>query len=428
MSTIAIALFGLFFLFLLINMPIAIALGLSTAITMLLFDLPIQSLPATLSSSLTKFSLLAIPFFFLAGLILEKAGISRRLINLAQTLTGHLTGGLAIVAVVAACFFAAISGSGPATMAAVGTIIIPAMVKAGYKKKMSGGLLATAGGIGIIIPPSIGYIVYGVVAQVSIGELFIAGIIPGLIMGTVLAILSFFIAKKEKIPTLPKASIGEVWVAFKDAIWGLFAPIIILGGIYSGIFTPTESAVVAVFYGLFVGLVIYKEIKITELPQILVESAKTTSMIMIIVASAASFGWLLTIEGIALELANSLMSIAPEKFTMLLMMTIILLIAGMFVDAISAYYIFLPIFMPIMLSMGIDPVHFGIVMTMNLAIGLITPPVGLDLYVASGLTGLSLKEMSLGVLPFLFAALITLLLVTYIPQISLWLPQLLDMR
>jgi C4-dicarboxylate transporter, DctM subunit len=428
MSTIALALFGLFFLFLLMNMPIAIALGLSTAITMFLFDLPIQSLPATLSSSLTKFSLLAIPFFFLAGLILERAGISRRLINLAQTLTGHLTGGLAIVAVVAACFFAAISGSGPATMAAVGTIIIPAMVKAGYKKKMSAGLLATAGGIGIIIPPSIGYIVYGVVAQVSIGELFIAGIIPGLLMGLVLSIMSFFIAKKEKIPTLPRASSREVWNALKDAIWGLIAPIIILGGIYSGIFTPTESAVVAVFYGLIVGLFVYKEFKVKDLPQILLESAKTTAMIMFIVASAASFGWLITIEGIAVEVANALMSIAPEKFTMLLMITIILLIAGMFVDAISAYYIFLPIFMPILLSMGIDPVHFGILMTMNLAIGLITPPVGIDLYVASGLTGLPLKEISIGIIPFLLVSLVALLLVTYIPEISLWLPQLLDMR
>ncbi|WP_348775079.1 TRAP transporter large permease subunit [Psychrobacillus sp. NEAU-3TGS] len=428
MSMTAVVLFGLFFLLLFLNMPIAVALGLSTAATLLIFDLPIQSLPSTMFSSLTKFTLLAIPFFFLAGLILEKAGISRRLIHLAQTLTGHYTGGLAIVSVVAATFFAAISGSGPATMAAVGSIIIPAMVKAGYRSDMSGGLLATAGGIGIILPPSIAYIVYGVIAEVSIGELFIAGIIPGLLMALALIITSYFIAKKEKIPTIPKASNKEIWAAFKDAIWGLLAPIIILGGIYTGIFTPTESAVVAVFYGLFVGIFIYKEIQIKKLPAILLESAKTTSMIMLIIASASTFAWLITVEGIATDVAEALMSVADNKFTMLLIITIILLIAGMFVDAISAFYIFLPIFLPITMAMGIDPVHFGILMTLNLAIGLVTPPVGLDLFVASGLTGLSLKQISIGVIPFVLVAIVVLLLVTYIPAISLWLPELLNMR
>ncbi|USG65606.1 TRAP transporter large permease subunit [Brevibacillus ruminantium] len=428
MSATAIFLFASFFLLLFLNMPIAVALGLSTAATLLLFDLPIQSLPSTLYSSLTKFTLLAIPFFFLAGLIMERAGISKRLINLAQTLTGHYTGGLAIVSVVAACFFAAISGSGPATMAAVGAIIIPAMVKQGYRKDMSAGLLATAGGIGIIIPPSIAYIVYAVIAEVSIGKIFMAGIIPGLLMGAILALTGYFIAKKEKIPTLPKASRREILAALKDAAWGLMAPVIILGGIYSGIFTPTESAVVAVFYGLIVGVFVYKEIKWKQLPGLLVESAKTTSMIMLIVASASTFAWLITVEGIAEDLANSLMSIAPDKFTMLLMINLILLIAGMFVDAISAFYIFLPIFLPILGMMDIDPVHFGVMMTMNLAIGLVTPPVGLDLYVACGLAKISLKEISIGVIPFIVASIIALLLITYIPSITLWLPDLLNMK
>ncbi|EST54272.1 C4-dicarboxylate ABC transporter permease [Brevibacillus panacihumi W25] len=428
MSDVALFLFGSFFLLLFLNMPIAIALGLSTAATLLVFDLPLQALPSTLYSAMAKFTLLAIPFFFLAGLILERAGISRRLIHLAQTLTGHYTGGMAIVAVVAACFFAAISGSGPATMAAVGAIIIPAMVKQGYRKDMSAGLLATAGGIGIIIPPSIAYIVYGVISEVSIGKIFVAGIIPGLVMGLILALTSYFIAKRERIPTLPKASKKEIFLALKDAIWGLMAPVIILGGIYSGIFTTTESAVVAVFYGLIVGVFVYKEISFKQIPAILLDSAKTTAMVMLIVAAASSFAWLITVEGIAEDLAHSLMSIAPGPILMLLMINVILLIAGMFVDAISAYYIFLPIFLPIIAAMNIDPIHFGVMMTMNLAIGLVTPPVGLDLYVACGLAKISLKEISIGVIPFIVASLIALMLITYIPSITLWLPQLLQMK
>jgi C4-dicarboxylate transporter, DctM subunit len=421
-------LFGSFFGLLLLNTPIAIALGLSAASTMLLFDLSIQSLPSTFYSSTTKFTLLAIPFFFLAGIIMERAGISKRLINLAKTISGHYTGGLAIVSVISACFFAAISGSGPATMAAVGSILIPAMEKAGYRKSMSAGLLATAGGIGIIIPPSIAYIVYGVISEVSIGKLFIAGIIPGLVMGLTLAIMGYIIAKREKIPTMPKASMGEVIGSFREAFWGLMAPVIILGGIYSGVFTPTESAVIAVFYGLIVGIFIYKEITWKDMPSILLDATKTTAMIMLIVASASVFAWLITIEGIAEDVANAMLGVVGNKYTMLLMINFILLLAGMFVDAISAYYIFLPIFLPILAKMHIDPIHFGVVMTMNLAIGLVTPPVGLDLYVACGLAKISLKEISIGVIPFIIASLIALALITYIPEITLWLPQLLGMK
>lgn len=421
-------LFGSFFVLLLLNMPIALSLGLSAAATMLMFDLPIQSLPSTLHSSTTKFTLLAIPFFFLAGLIMERAGISKRLIQLAQTMTGHLTGGLAIVSVISACFFAAISGSGPATMAAVGSILIPAMTKAGYRKGMAAGLLATAGGIGIIIPPSIAYIIYAVIAEVSIGKLFMAGIIPGLLMGAILGLAGYIIAKKEKIPTAAKATFPELMKSLKEASWGLLAPVIILGGIYSGIFTATESAVVAVFYALFVGIFIYREIKWSEVPNLLLDSAKTTAMIMLIVASASVFAWLITVEGIAEDLASSMLDVVGNKYVMLLVINLLLLLAGMFVDAISAYYIFLPIFLPILAAMQIDPVHFGVVMTMNLAIGLVTPPVGLDLYVACGLAKISLKEISFGVIPFIVASLIALLIVTFIPELSLWLPNVLGMK
>ncbi|USK59782.1 TRAP transporter large permease [Peribacillus asahii] len=426
MSATAICLFASFFILLFLNVPIAVALGLSTVITMFAFELPLPSLPSTMFSSMTKFTLLAIPFFFLAGLIMERAGISKRLIAFAQAMTGHYRGGMAIVAVIAATFFASMSGSGPATMAAVGAIVIPAMVKQGYRKDQSAGLLATAGGMGIVLPPSIAYVVYGVVAEVSIGKLFIAGIVPGLLMGLFLAITGYVIARKHNIPTLPKASRQERWKAFKEASWGLLAPLIILGGIYSGLFTPTESAIVAVFYGLFVGLFIYKEFSLKEIPSLLIESAKNTSMIMLIVAAASSFAWLLTVEGIAQDMANMLMGLADNKYTILFIITIILLIAGMFVDAISAYYIFLPIFLPILIAMEIDPIHFGVLMTLNLAIGLVTPPVGLDLYVACGLTGLSLKQISIGVIPFLLVAIFVLLLVTYIPALSLWLPGLMD--
>ncbi|WP_019122977.1 TRAP transporter large permease [Brevibacillus massiliensis] len=420
-------LFGSFFLLLVLNMPIAIALGLSAVSTMLIFDLPMQSIPSLFYSSTAKFTLLAIPFFFLAGIIMERAGISGRLINLAKTLTGHYTGGLAIVSVVSACFFAAISGSGPATMAAVGSILIPAMVNSGYRKDMAAGLLATAGGIGIIIPPSIAFVVYGVVAEVSIGKLFIAGIIPGLLVGLTLAVTSYFIAKRDKIPKMPRATGREIGKALREALWGLAAPVIILGGIYSGVFTPTESAVVAVFYSLFVGLFIYRTIKWKDLSGILLQSGKTTAMIMLIVASASVFAWLITVEGIAEDVADSLLGLVQSKYAMLFMINVILLLAGMFVDAISAYYIFLPIFLPILAALQIDPVHFGVVMTMNLAIGLVTPPVGLDLYAACGLAKISLKEISRGVIPFILASLVALFIVTYIPAVALWLPDILGM-
>jgi C4-dicarboxylate transporter DctM subunit len=421
MSSLGITLFSSFFVLLLLNVPITISLALSSLITMYFFDISLDVFASTMYSSTAKFTLLAIPFFILAGVIMERAGISKRLIHFAGTLTGHLTGGLAIVTVLTSMFFAAISGSGPATVAALGTILIPAMAKAGYNRASASALLATSGAIGIIIPPSIALVVYGVIAEVSIGELFITGIVPGIIMGTALMIVSYIMARKNNYGKSERASYSEMWAAFKDAFWGLLAPVVILGGIYGGVFTPTEAAVVAVFYGLFVGVVIYREIKWTDLKDLLVDSSITTATVMIIVASASLFAWIVTIEGVAENISGIMTDFSTNPIVVLLMLNVILLIAGAFLDAISAFYIFLPIFIPILNAAEIDLLLFGVIMTMNLAIGLVTPPVGVNLYVAAGIGGVSLKAVSRAVLPYLIASIIALLIVTYIPGLSTWL-------
>ena len=416
-------LFGFFVLLLLLNIPIAVSLGLSTIISLVIYDFPLSMFPTIMFSAIGKFTLLAIPFFILAGIIMEYAGISKRLIKLANVMVGHLTGGLAIVAVIVSCFFAAISGSGPATVAALGSILIPAMVSAGYDKGMSSALVATAGGIGIVIPPSVAFVVYGVLAEVSIGKLFMAGIIPGLLMGVALIGASFYsIRKNDNLIKVPKASSKEVFVAFKDAFWGLLTPVIILGGIYGGFVTPTEAAGVAVVYGLFVGLFIYKEIKLADLTMILVKSSISSATVLFIIANASVFAWLLTTGRIASTMAEALMGITTSKIGLLLIMNGIFLLAGCFIDAISAYYILVPILLPIVKAIGVDPIVFGVFMTVNLAIGLATPPVGIDLYVACNIANIPLKENSRKVLPFIVASIIALAFITFVPEISLFLP------
>lgn len=422
-------LFGLFGVLLLLNIPIAVALGLSTILSLIMFDFPLSMFPSIMFASIGKFTLLAVPFFILAGIIMEYAGISKRLIKFANVLVGHLRGGLAIVTVIVACFFAAISGSGPATVAALGSILIPAMVAAGYDKGMSSALIASAGGIGIVIPPSIAFVVYGVLAEVSIGRLFMAGIIPGLLMGIALIAASFYVMRNNNnLITYPKSSAKEVFLAFKDAFWGILTPVIILGGIYGGFVTPTEAAGIAVVYGLFVGLFIYKEIKIKDLGDLLVKASISSATVLFIVANASVFAWLLTTGRIATDMAAALMNITTNKVGILLIMNLIFLIAGCFIDAISAYYILVPILLPIVRTLGIDPVVFGVFMTVNLAIGLATPPVGINLYVACNIADISLKEISKKVLPFIVASIVALLLITFIPQISLWLPNALGVR
>ncbi|MFC8559767.1 TRAP transporter large permease [Peribacillus frigoritolerans] len=446
----ALILFGLFAFLVLIGIPIAIALAASS-ITVLFINWGASSftlLPDILFASTAKFTLLAIPFFILAGVIMEYAGISKRLINFAHVCVGHFKSGIILVTVITAIFFAAISGSGPATVAAIGGILIPALVKGGMRKESASALLASSGGIGIVIPPSIAMIVFAIVAgdqlNVSIGRLFLAGVIPGLLLGIGFIIAAIYSKKKDMLrfsstdaqeeiaaTTLiseRKASPKEVFKAFQEAIWGLLMPVIILGGIYGGIFTPTEAAVVAVFYGFFVGVFIYKDLKIGSIYKILYESGTQTAVIMLIVSSASLFAYIITTEQIAESMANSLLSVSSNPIITLLILNVILLIAGAFIDAISAFYIFVPILIPIILYFNIDPTVFGIFMTVNLAIGLFTPPVGINLYVACGIGNVKLHSISKAIIPFLISAIVVLLLITYIPAISTFLPNLLGVK
>ena len=416
-------LFGSFFLLVLLNVPIAVSLGLSTMVGLYINGTPFSMFPSTMYAATGKFALLAIPFFILAGTIMEYAGISKRLIQFCKVCVGHTRSGLIVVVVVVSCFFAAISGSGPATVAALGSILIPAMDEAGYDKGTASALMAASGGIGIVIPPSIAFVVYASIADASIGKLFAGGFIPGILCG-----FAFYAAAKwasrnnNNIKLLPKASGKERLVAFKDAVWGLLMPVIILGGIYGGIFTPTEAAGVAVIYGLIVGLFVYREIKLKQLWKLFVDSAVSSATVMFIVANAAVFAWLLTTGQIAASMSSAILSLTSNKIVILLLINLIFLVAGCFLDANSAFYILVPIMVPIMSAMNIDPIHFGVFATVNLAIGLVTPPVGINLYVACRVADLPVAELCKKIIPFLVTGLIALLIITYIPALTMFIP------
>ena len=422
---VGITLLGLFVLLLAFGAPIATCLGLSSVAAILVqgagkpIDAVMSVLPRLCSSASSKFVLLAIPFFILSGNVMEKAGISGRLINLAEKCLGHIKGGMAIVCVVVSCFFAAISGSGPATVAALGLIMIPALVKAGYPASFSCALMAAGGAIGVVIPPSITFVVYGSIADASITNLFISGMVPGLLMGAGLIAAAFVLGRKYDLKVQPKASGKERWDAFKDAFFGLMMPVIILGGIYGGIFTPTEAAAVSVFYGLAVGVFIYREIDFKKLIDIMIDSCSTTATVMFITMGATLFAYVLTRARLDLTIKDFMLTVTNGNWIIFfIIVNIVLLIAGCFLDSTSALYIFTPLFAPVAAAMGISPIHLGVVMIVNLAIGLFTPPVGVNLYVACGIGDIKIEEISKGIIPCLVAELIVLLLCTYVPFVS----------
>ena len=440
---IALLLFGMFFLLVFLRVPIAISLGVSSIIVLVSSSgiSGLEMVTDIMYTSVAKFTLLAIPFFILAGVIMEHVGISKRLVDFAQTLVGHRKSGIVLVTVIVAIFFAAISGSGPATVAAIGGILIPAMVKNGYKKETAGALVASSGAVGIVIPPSIAFIVFAVVAgdqiPLTINRLFLAGVIPGILMGIAFIIAAMIVRSRQEksgefiLPEgleVRKATGKERWDAFLGALPGLMIPVIILGGIYGGFFTPTEAAVVAVVYGLLVGIVINRKDTFMKMYRIFIEAALQTAVVMIIVSAASVFAYIVTTEQIARDISDGIIGLTSNPILILLMINVLLLIAGAFIDAISAYYIFVPILLPIIIFLEVDPTVFGVIMTVNLAIGLFTPPVGLNLYVAAGISQSNIVEISRGVVPFIIAAIIVLMLVTYIPELSTFLPDLLNVK
>ncbi|EFV78497.1 TRAP transporter large permease [Cytobacillus pseudoceanisediminis] len=414
-------LFGSFAAFLFLTVPIGIAIGLAVLFTILYTgSMPVEFLMKELTNSVDSFPLLAVPYFIIAGEIMGKGGISKRLFNVADSMVGNKTGGIAMATIITCMFFAAISGSGPATVAAIGGIMIPAMVQKGYDKRFATAVVAAAGSIGVIIPPSIPMVIYGVSGSVSIGDMFIAGIIPGILVGIGLMVYSYIHSKKMGYTgSNQETTLKSILTALWQAKWALMIPVVILGGIYGGIFTPTEAAVVAVVFGLIVSVFVYKELKLKDLPQIFVDSALTTASVLVIVGAATAFGRLLTLEQIPNQIAEAMISISSEPLIIMMLITLLLLIVGCFMDTIAAIIILTPILLPVALQIGYDPIHFGIIMIVNLAIGFITPPLGVNLFVGAGISGLSLEQLSKAIVPFFFAMVFTLLIIIVIPQISL---------
>jgi C4-dicarboxylate transporter, DctM subunit len=426
MSAASIALFVALFLLLLSSTPIAVALGLAALFYFYYYTLiPLTQVPDQLVNALNSFPLMAIPFFILAANIMSEGGISQRLMEAANAVVGHFRGGLAMTAVLSCIFFAAISGSSAATVVAVGTLLIPAMIKSGYGRNFSTGLITTSGSLGILIPPSIPLIVYGIATEQSIGDLFIAGVVPGLFAGLLLLGLAVVISRRRNFggggesEEIAPTSTRERLRAFRDAFLSLLLPVFVLGGIYGGIFTPTEAAAMAVFYALIVSLVFYREIGIRDLPRITVKSARMSAMIMFIIANGVLFSFVLTREQIPNEVTQLILNLDLTPWVFLLLVNILLLVVGAFMETSSAVLILAPILLPVATELGVNPIHLGIIMIMNLEIGMITPPLGVNLFVASGLTGMSVLRIAAAAVPSALVLLFALFVVTYVPDLAL---------
>ncbi|MEA5056482.1 MAG: TRAP transporter large permease [Anaerotignum propionicum] len=427
-SGIALVVFGALIVSLVLTVPIGFSLGIAS-LSYILYtkQLTFGFITQNLVTGADSFSIMAIPFFVFAGELMGGGGISRRLLNVANVYFGRIQGGLAIVTVVVCMFFAAISGSGPATVAAVGGMVVPTMIQKGYDKKFVLALIAAAGSIGVIIPPSIPMVVYSVTTNSSVSKLFMAGFIPGIIIGIVLIGYSYYYARKmgykgDTEPFSVKRAVKETW----DAKWALLSPVIILGGIYGGIFTPTEAAAVSVIYSLVIGCLVYKEMNFKQLLNVTKNACETTATILIVIGCAAGFSKVLTLGRIPTTVATFLTSLTDSKIIILLLINVLLLIVGCFMETLCAIMILAPILFPVVTAMGVDVTHFGIIMVVNLAIGFITPPLGVNLFVASRVGETTLDNVIKGIIPFLVLMIVTLLLITYVPAISLFLPSILS--
>ncbi|WP_134701147.1 TRAP transporter large permease [Ammoniphilus sp. YIM 78166] len=405
---------------LLLNVPLAVSIALACILAIVLVsDVPSFVVVQRMFTGLDSFPLMAIPFFIIAGKIMEVGGISKRLIDFAASIVGSMTGGLAIIAILASMFFAAISGSAPATVAAIGSIMVPAMVKAGYDKGFSIALMAVSGTIGVIIPPSIPFVTYGLTANVSVGNLFVAGVVPGILVGVSLMVYSYFIAKKRGYKGAEKTSLSKFFRTFKASIWGLLMPIIILGGIYGGFFTPTESGVIACVYGLIISIFVYREMKPKDLKAVFVDSGLISSMVLLIIATANVMSWILTTEQVPQKVAEFVGSFATSATMLLIFINLVLLIVGTFLELNAAIIILVPMLMPLIAQFDINPIHFGVIMIVNLSIGLLTPPLGVNLFVAKSLGDISFNTIVRRVVPFLIITIIDLILLTFIPALSI---------
>jgi len=420
----ALIIFGLLFGLMLTGMPISISLGL-TVLTFLftMTQVPIESVGLKLFSGLDNFGIMAIPFFILAGTFLTRGGVAKRMINFTTSLVGHWPGGLGLAGVTACALFAAICGSSVATVAAIGSIILPAMVQQGFPKRFGAGVITTSGALGILVPPSIILVLYGVSTNTSIGTLFMAGIVPGVILALMLASVTWFIAWRNNYPRLPRATWRERLHALHDGIWGLMLVVIVLGGIYSGMFTPTEAAAVAAVYSFVITVFVYKELKLSEVPKVLLNAANLSAMLLYIITNAVLFSFLMTHEQIPQAMAAWIVEQHFSVWVFLFVVNIILLLAGNVMDPSSILLIMAPILFPLAVNLGVNPIHLGVLMVVNMEVGLCHPPVGLNLYVGSGIARMGISEITIAVLPWLFAMLIFLVMITYIPEISLWLPQ-----